>query len=333
MLSYIGRRMLQIIPMWFMITIIIFFLIQLPAGDYVSRYIFNLESSGSIVNDNTAAMLRKQYGLDTPMIQQYFKWIEGIILHGNLGISYEYNRSVNEVLGDRLPLTIVLSIFTLLFTWIVSVPIGIYSAVHQYSKLDYIITFIGFIGISVPAFLIAIVIIYRFFIMTGIAYTGLFSPEYLLAPWSWAKVENLLQRIWLPVVIIGMTGTAAMIRTVRALMLDELGKQYVITARAKGMREWQMMIKYPIRITLNPIISTIGWVLPTIFAGESLVSIVLNLQTIGPIAISAMISQDMYLAASYLLITSTLTIIGTLISDILLVIVDPRIKFGALGRE
>jgi len=330
MLAYIGKRLMQLIPLWIAITILIFVVIQLPKGDYITLHIENLRQSGSEIDEAQAEMLRKQYNLDKPLYHQYFIWMRGIVTKGYLGESFVQKRSVNEILGERITMTIILSIVTLLFTWIVSIPIGIYSATHQYSKADYFFTMVGFIGISVPAFLVAIIIIYRYFIITGIAYSGLFSPDYINQPWDINKFRDLLSRIWLPVVVIGLTGTAGMIRTVRGLMLDELNKQYVITARAKGLSEWKMLLKYPIRVAMNPIISTIGWILPGIFAGEALVSIVLNLQTIGPIALGALQVQDMYLAASYLLIASTLTIVGTLISDVLLVVIDPRIKFGAV---
>jgi len=222
---------------------------------------------------------------------------------------------------------------TLIFTWLVAVPIGIFSATHQYSVWDYFFTFLGFIGVSVPGFLIALVIVYAIFSKTGVAITGLFSPEYVTAPWGLPKILDMLKHVWLPIIIIGLSGTAGLIRTVRGMMLDELGKQYVITARAKGVPEKRLLFKYPIRVAVNPIISTIGWLLPSIISGESLVSIVLNIQTMGPVLMKALLSQDMYLAGSFLLITSTLTVIGTLISDILLAWLDPRIRFGGVAEE
>ncbi|AEE96395.1 ABC transporter permease [Mahella australiensis] len=333
MLNYVGRRVLQLIPLLIAISIIIFVIIQLPPGDYLTMYIQQLELAGTDVSEAQIELLKSQYHLDEPLVQQYFSWIGNIVFHGDFGLSLLWNQPVTEVIGERITLTIVVSLMTLIFTWLIALPIGIYSATHQYSIGDYIFTFIGFIGVSVPGFLIALVIIYAVFSQTGVAMTGLFSPEFVTAPWGWAKIIDMLKHMWLPVIIIGLSGTAGLIRTVRGMLLDELGKQYVITARAKGVPERRLLFKYPIRVAINPIISTIGWTLPGIISGEALVSIVLNLQTMGPVLMKALQSQDMYLAGSFLLITSTLTIIGTLISDILLAWLDPRIRFGGVTEE
>jgi peptide/nickel transport system permease protein len=333
MLGYIGRRLLQIIPLLIALTVIIFFIIQLPPGDFVTMQIRQLELAGTKVSQSEVQRLTALYRLDRPLYMQYLLWIRDIVFKGYLGRSMEYGKSVNEVIGDRLALTVAVSIATLIFTWVVSIPIGIYSATHQYSLGDYFFTFLGFLGISVPGFLIALVIIYAAFALTGRSITGLFSPEFVGVPWSFAKVVDLLKHMWLPMVVIGISGTASLIRVTRGMMLDELQKQYVITARAKGVPERRLLFKYPVRLAINPLISTIGWLLPGIISGEALVSIVLNLPTVGPLLLGAVLSQDMPLAGSFLLITSTLAIIGTLISDVLLAWVDPRIRFGGVTES
>jgi len=330
MLTYIGQRLLQLIPLLIAISIISFALIQLPPGDYLTTYINQLELSGTEVSEGTVISLKQQYGLDKPMYVQYFIWIKNIVLHGDSGRSFTWNEPVADVIGERLGLTIIISIMTLIFTWIIAIPIGIYSAVRQYSFLDYVFTLIGFIGLALPNFLIALVVIYTVFVNTGIAITGLFSPEYASAPWSVAKLLDMLQRIWVPILIIGTAGTAGLIRVMRGMLLDELQKQYVITARAKGLKEGKLLFKYPVRMAINPLISTIGWTLPAIISGEAIVSIVLNLPTTGPMLLDALMTQDMYLAGSFIFILSVLTVIGTLISDILLAWIDPRIRFGGV---
>ncbi|MBW8349176.1 ABC transporter permease [Bacillus sp. IITD106] len=330
MLTYIGQRLLQLIPLLIAISIISFALIQLPPGDYLTTYINQLELSGTEVSEGTVISLKQQYGLDKPMYVQYFIWIKNIVLHGDFGRSFTWNEPVADVIGERLGLTIIISIMTLIFTWIIAIPIGIYSAVRQYSFLDYVFTLIGFIGLALPNFLIALVVIYTVFVNTGIAITGLFSPEYASAPWSVAKLLDMLQRIWVPILIIGTAGTAGLIRVMRGMLLDELQKQYVITARAKGLKEGKLLFKYPVRMAINPLISTIGWTLPAIISGEAIVSIVLNLPTTGPMLLDALMTQDMYLAGSFIFILSVLTVIGTLISDILLAWIDPRIRFGGV---
>ncbi|WP_248926221.1 ABC transporter permease [Paenibacillus hamazuiensis] len=330
MLHFIGHRLLQLIPLLIAISIIVFVIIQLPPGDFLTTYIQQLELSGTKVDAGTIISLKQQYGLDQPAYMQYFIWMKNILLHGDLGRSFQWNMPVSEVIGERLGLTMLISTLTLVFVWVVAIPIGIYSATHQYSFLDYVFTFIGFIGLAVPGFLIALILVYAVFVNTGVSITGLFSPEYVNAPWSWDKVVNMLQRIWLPIVVIGMSGTAGLIRVTRGMLLDELQKQYVITARAKGVEERRLLFKYPVRMAINPLISTIGWTLPGIISGEAIVSIVLNMPTTGPILLKALMFQDMYLAGSFLLILSVLTVVGTLLSDILLAVVDPRIRFGGV---
>ena len=330
MLGYIGRRVLQIIPLFFGLSVIIFIIIQLPPGDYVSMQIEQLRLTGGDVSQAEIDSLRRMYNLDKPLYEQYLHWMEGILLHADLGRSMERGLPVSQVIGDRLALTVIVSLLTLAFTWTTAIPIGIYSATHQYSFMDYFFTFVSFLGISVPGFLIALVILFAVFSRTGVALTGLFSPQFVDAPWSMARLIDMLKHIPVPMVIIGLSGTAGLIRVMRGMMLDELQKQYVITARAKGVEERTLLWKYPVRLAVNPLISTIGWVLPTIISGETLVSIVLNLPTMGPLVLKALMAQDMPLAGSFLLVTGTLTIFGTLLSDILLAWLDPRIRFGGM---
>ena len=328
LLIYIARRILQIIPLLLIITLIAFFIIQLPPGDYLTSVISQRRAAGTDIDEAEIINLTRMYNLDKPMVVQYLLWMKNIITKGDLGMSFQWGRPVTEVIGERLLITILISLSTLIFIWIVALPIGIYSATHQYSFMDYVFTLIGFIGISMPAFLIAIVLIYVVFVNTGIALTGLFSPDFQKQVWSWAKFINMLSRIWLPILILGLSGTAGLIRTTRAMMLDELRKQYVVTARAKGVRETRLLFKYPVRVAVNPMISTVGWLLPSLIAGETIVSIVLNLPTNGPVFLRALMCQDMYLAGGILLMISVLTVVGTLISDILLAVFDPRIRLG-----
>ncbi|MGC8971742.1 MAG: ABC transporter permease [bacterium] len=331
MLSYIIRRLLLIIPLLVVLSIVSFIIIQLPPGDYLTVYLEQLRRSGTLVSEETIARLVKEYGLDKPIYMQYFIWMKNIITQGNFGRSLQWNRPINELIKERLILSVVLSLLSITLTWLIGIPIGIYSAIRQYSTFDYIFTFIGFIGLSVPGFLLALIIIWFAYSRFGLMVTGLFSQAYVDAPWSLAKVIDMLKHIWVPVIIIGMAGTAGLIRTMRANLLDELRKQYVIVARAKGLPERRLLFKYPVRIAINPMISTIGWTLPSIFSGETIVSIVLNLPTMGPLFMQALLAQDMYLAGSFVLIASFLTLIGTLLSDILLAWVDPRIRYENVG--
>lgn len=324
---YIIRRVLQLIPTLILISIVSFLIIQLPPGDYLTVYVANLAAAGEQLSDGEIAALEAQYGLNQPMYMQYFKWIRNFV-QGDMGQSFYWDRPVNQLIGERLALTMIMSFFTLLFVYAVAIPIGIYSAVRQYSPTDYFVTFLGFIGLATPNFLLALVLMYIGIKYFGASAGGLFSEEYLDAPWSLAKVWDMLKHMWLPVVIVGTAGTAGTIRVMRATTLDELGRPYVETARSKGLTENKLTLKYPVRVALNPILSTIGWQLPQIVSGTVLVALVLNLPTTGPLLWRALMSQDMYLAASFIMILSSLTLIGTLLSDILLAWVDPRIRYG-----
>ncbi|MGQ9628815.1 MAG: ABC transporter permease [bacterium] len=327
MLNYIIGRILILIPLLLIVSIVSFIVIQLPAGDYLTTYIMQLRATGTAVDEAEIQRLTQLYGLDRPLYAQYFIWMKNILLRGDFGRSFQWNKPVLEVIKERILLTMVVSITTIVFVWIVAVPIGIYSATHQYSLFDYSFTFFGFIGLATPGFLLALVILWVSFSYFRFNATGLFSPEYAAVPWSLAKVLNMLKRIWVPIIIIGLSGTAGLIRVMRGTMLDEIKKQYVITARAKGVSERKLLFKYAVRVAINPLISTIGWMLPAIVSGETLVSIVLNLPTTGPVFLRAIMLQDMYLAGSFVLILSSLTVTGTLISDILLAWVDPRIRY------
>jgi peptide/nickel transport system permease protein len=327
MLVFILKRVLILIPLLLAISVISFAIIQMPPGDYISSYVARLKAAGREVDAAEITRLTRLYGMDKPPVLQYFVWMRGVILHGDLGYSFQWYAPVREVIGERIVLTMVVSIFTMLFTWAISLPIGIFSATHQYSFFDYLWTFLGFIGLSVPGFLLALMIVWFLFSRFGIKVTGLFSSAYADAPWSIPKVLDMLSHIWVPMVIIGLSGTAGLIRTIRATMLDELNKQYVVTARTKGLDEVRLLFKYPVRVAVNPLISTIGWMLPSIVSGEVLVSMVLNIPTTGPVLLKALLFQDMYLAGGFVLILSSLTVIGTLLSDIFLALLDPRIRF------
>ncbi len=326
MLHYILRRLLYMIPTLILISILVFIVIQLPPGDFLTSYIAQLQQSGESVDLETIAALKARYGLDRPLWQQYFVWIWNM-LHGDFGRSLLWNRPVKELIGERLMLTFVVSFCTIIFIWIVSFIIGVYVATHQYSFGDYIAAILGYLGLATPNFMLALIILWFAYAYFGQNLSGLFSPEYLEAPWSWAKFLDMMKHIWVPVVIVGTSGTAGLIRTLRANLLDELNKPYVLTARAKGLREWKLIFKYPLRIAMIPFISTVGWTLPFLVSGALISSIVLNLPIVGPLYLSALQNQDMYLAGSFLLFLSLLTLLGTLISDILLAWVDPRIRF------
>jgi peptide/nickel transport system permease protein len=328
MLQYIIRRVLLAIPLLFVISLISYMVIELPPGDYLVQYVSSIENAtGQRLTQDEIAQLRSLYGLDRPVYARYLRWIWNF-MQGNLGRSFQYNRPVSELLAERIPLTIAITLFAMIFSWAVAIPIGIFSAVRQYSIFDYIFTTFGFIGLATPSFLLALVVMWIAFSQFGFSASGLFSSEFIDAPWSWARVLDLLKHLPIPAVIIGIGGTAWLIRIMRGNLLDELRKPYVTTARAKGLSETRLLTKYPVRIAINPLISTIGWTLPQLFSGSTLVAIVLNLQTVGPVLFHALLSQDMYVAGSILLILSTLTVIGTLISDILLAWVDPRIRLG-----
>lgn len=326
MLTYAIRRfLLALLTIW-AISVLSFAIIQLPPGDYVTAYIAQLASSGVDVTPEFAENLRQQYGLDSPIYVQYFKWM-GQIARGNFGRSLEWQAPVLDIIGDRLWLTMAVSVSAVLFTWGLALPIGIYSAVRQYSIPDYIFTFIGFIGLAVPSFLLALILMYLGFRYFGANIGGLFSPEYQLADWSLGKVWDLIKHLPLPALILGTAGTAQLVRIMRANLLDELRKPYVITARAKGMSEFRLILKYPVRAALNPFVSTLGYLFPFIISGSIIVALVLGLPTIGPLLLRALVAQDMFLAGTIVLFLGILTVLGTFISDILLMWIDPRIRF------
>jgi peptide/nickel transport system permease protein len=325
-LIYILRRLLILIPVLFIISLASFFLIQLPPGDYLTVLVANLADSGETVDQEQVEALRIRYGLDQPWYAQYGKWIWGV-LQLDFGRSFAMDKPVGELIWERLGLTVTIALLSMLLTWIIALPIGIYSATRQYTFFDTFFTFVGFIGMSTPSFMLALVLMYVAYTYLGAGVGGLFSEPYMDAPWTLARVVDLMKHIWIPVIILAVAGTAGLIRAVRANLLDQLEMPYVITARAKGLSEWRLLIKYPVRIAINPLVSTIGWQLPMLFSGSIIVALVLNLPTVGPLLLTALMDQDMYLAGSILFILSVLTVIGTLISDILLAWVDPRIRF------
>jgi peptide/nickel transport system permease protein len=326
MLRYIGRRILILIPTLAAISVITFVVIQLPPGDYLTTLTAQRAAQGDVMPTGELARLTERYALDEPVIVQYWEWISNIVLHGDFGESFDYARPVSALLAERLPLTIALSVSTLIFIWVVSFPIGVYSAIRQYSVGDYGFTFLGYLGLAVPNFLIALLLMWiglQFFDLNA---GGILSPEYRDAPWSPAKVGDLLAHLWVPIVIWGTAGTAGNIRVLRANLLDELRKPYVVAARARGMPERTMTITYPVRVAMNPFFSTIGWILPGLIAADAITSKVLNLQTTGPLMLRALLAQDMYLAGAILLISAVLVVIGTLVSDIALGWLDPRVR-------
>lgn len=327
MLRFILQRLVLLPLLLFLFSVVVFILIQAPPGDFLDSYIATLASSGSSVEEAQIAALTQQFGLDQPIHVQYLRWMENI-LRGNLGLSLEYQRPNQELIGERLVLTVALALFAFVFTWVVAIPAGILCATHPHSFVDYLFSVLNYIGVAVPNFLLALILMWVAYSSLGVSVTGLFSPEFVDAPWSWARVGNLLSHIWLPMVVIGIAGTARLTRIMRANLLDELNKPYVVTARAKGLSEWRLVLKYPMRLALNPLVSTIGWYLPQLFSGSLIVATVMNLPNIGPLLLRALQSQDMYLAGSILLIYCGLTIVGTLISDILLALLDPRIRMG-----
>ena len=327
MTQYLIRRILYMILLLWVLTVVSFIIIQLPPGDLVSSIARRLTETGEAADQAMLDGMRKNYGLDQPIYVQYWRWFSNV-LQGNFGFSFLLNRRVSEVIGERLALTALVSGSTLIFTFVMAIPIGIYSATHQYKIGDYFFSFMGFIGLATPNFLLALILMMGLLAL-GMSPGGLFSPEYMKAPWSLAKVWDLLKHLPLPIVIVGTAGTAGIIRVMRATLLDELEKQYVITARAKGVREGSLLFKYPVRVAINPIISTIGWLLPVIVSGEIITSLVIGLPTVGPMLFTALQFQDMFLASSLLLFLNFLTVIGTLLSDIVLVMVDPRIRLSA----
>jgi peptide/nickel transport system permease protein len=331
MLGYLVNRILIMIPTLIAISILIFIIINLPPGDYFSTYIAELQSQGENANLTKIAFLKAQYGFDQPLWVQYLYWVGGL-LHGDMGFSFLYDLPVNKVVGDRLLLTFIVSFTTIVFTYIVAFPIGVYSATHQYSMSDYLLTFLGFLGLATPSFLLALVLIYLAHVYIGISVGGLMDPIYLDKPWTWAKALSVFAHLWIPVIVIGTAGTASMIRRLRANLLDELQKQYVVTARAKGLHPMKVLFKYPLRMALNPFISDIGSLLPHVISGAAVVSIVMSLPTTGPMLLDALRSQDMFLAGSFLMFMAFLTVIGVFLSDLALAVLDPRIRLQA-GRS
>ena len=325
MLRYILWRIAVMIPTLLIISALVFTIIELPPGDYFESYIAELQASGETVDVKQIETLRAEYGFDKPPIERYFVWLAGM-LHGDFGYSFEYQLPVSDVVGDRLWLTVLVSFVTIIFTWLVAFPIGIYSATHQYSWSDYGLTFLGLIGLATPNFLLALVFMYFANILFGTSLGHLMDSQFLNEPMSWAKAKSILAHIWIPVIIIGAAGTAGMIRRVRANLLDELQKQYVITAKAKGLHPFKALVKYPLRMSLNFFISDIGSYLPSIVSGAEITAIVLSLETTGPLLIKALQSQDMYLAGSFLMFLAFLTVVGVLISDLALAMLDPRIR-------
>lgn len=326
MAVFIIRRVLYMIPTLVVISILSFAIIQLPPGDFLTSYAAQLRQEGDQVDQAELDALAQRYGLGQPAYVQYGKWISGVLLRGDWGQSFEWQKPVKELIWERLGLTMFLSLSALLVSWFIAIPVGVYSATHQYSWLDYLMTTFSFIGLGVPGFLLALIILFLAQSQLGLNVGGLFSEEYMLAPWSWGKFVDMLKHIWVPMLILAVNGTAGNIRITRANLLDELNKPYVETARAKGVKEGRLIWKYPVRVALNPFFSTVGWSLASLVSGATLIAIVLSLQTTGPMMLRALTSQDMYLAGSFLFLLSTLTVIGTLISDILLAVVDPRIR-------
>ncbi len=325
MTRYIVHRLVLLPLLLFVFSVTVFAIVQAPPGDFLTAYVATLASSGTSIEREQIEALRREYGLDQPLYIQYLKWMRNLA-QGNLGLSLEYQRPNAELIGERLVLTVVLAAFAFVFTWLVAIPAGIYAATHQRSFLDYLFTVLNYVGVATPNFMLALILMWIAFSYFGIGVTGLFSPEFVEAPWSVARVVNLLQHIWLPAVVLGVAGTARLTRVMRANLLDELNKPYVVTARAKGLAEWRVVLRYPARLAFNPLASTIGWYLPALFSGSLIVATVMNLPNIGPLLLRALINQDMYLAGSILLIYCFLTIVGTLISDILLAWLDPRIR-------
>jgi len=325
MILYIVQR-LALLPLLMLIySFVIFAIIQAPPGDFLSAYVATLASSGSSISADQIAALRHQYGLDQPFVIQYFLWMQNLF-HGDFGLSLEYQRPNADLIGEQIGLTIALALFSFVLTWAISVPAGIYSATHPRSLGDHVLTVVNYVGVATPNFMLALILMWVAFAYFDISVTGLYSPEFVDAPWSFARVLDLLGHIWLPALVLGIAGTARLSRIMRANLLDELNKPYVTTARAKGMKEWRLVLRYPVRLAFNPLVSTIGWYLPALFSGSLIVATVMNLPNIGPLLLRALINQDMYLAGGILLIYSFLTIVGTLLSDVLLALIDPRIR-------
>jgi len=326
MSSYIARRFLYMVILLALSTIVSFAIIVLPPGDYLTSYVAQLKSQGEQINEDQIASLEAAYGLGQPTYVQYTKWISNIVFEQDMGRSFAWRAPVSTLILERLPATLLVSIGSTILVYTLAIPIGIFSAVRQYSFWDYFATFVGFIGLAIPNFLLALILMLYFYQSFGISVGGLFSPHLQSAPWSWEKFLDLLIHLPVPLFVIGIAGTASIIRVMRATLLDELNKPYVETARAKGVSEWRLLLKYPVRVALNPIASTIGWILPAMFSGATITAIVLNLPTVGPMLLESLLTEDMFLAAGILLILTVLTIVGTFISDMVLIWLDPRIR-------
>lgn len=332
MLGYVVRRLLVMIPTLLAISLVTFIIIQLPPGDYLTTMVNEMQSRGETVDAGRLQMLRETYGFDRPMHQQYLHWLGGM-LRGDFGYSFEYDMPVADVVGDRLWLTVAVSFATVIFVYVVAFPIGIYSATHQYSAGDYALTLVGFLGLATPSFLLALVLLYLANVWFGTSIGGLMDPRFMGQPWSWEKALSVAEHLAIPVVVIGTNGTAAMIRRLRANLLDELRKPYVVTARAKGLPPGRALVKYPLRMALNPFISDIGNLLPQIVSGGAIVSVVMSLPTTGPMLLDALRSQDMYLAGSFLMFLALLTVIGVFVSDLALAVLDPRIRLSGGAKK
>jgi peptide/nickel transport system permease protein len=325
--QYILKRILLMIPTIFVVSFVTFVVIRLSPVDYATTYVSNLAANGNVTSQETLEQLRNLYGIGEPAPVQYAKWVWGILTRGDFGTAFQYNQPVTAIIGERIQYTLIITLGGLLVSWLIAFPVGIYSAVRQYSPGDYLATFLAFVAISVPSFLVALVIMYIRFKYFNITINGLFSSELEKAPWDLTRVVDFLEHAWLPVLILGIGAIGGLIRTLRANLLDEMCKPYVITARAKGLPEWKVVTKYPLRLALNPFISGVGFTLPQLVNGSIIISVVMNLPLVGSMLLSALTAQDMYLAGSLILITSVLTIIGVFLSDLLLAWVDPRIRF------
>lgn len=326
MLNYLLRRSLYLLLTVAMVSVVAFVLIQLPPGDYLTTYVIQLENQGSTVSETELAGLRRQFGLDRPVLVQYLRWVWNIVSRGNFGHSLLWNVAVSELIWERMGWTLVIALGSLLFTYAVAIPIGIYSALHKYSAFDFSFTVVGYVGLATPNFFLALLLMYLGFKVFGQSVGGLFSPQYADAPWSLAKLLDMLSHLWVPVLVLGTAGTASIIRVMRSMLLDELKKQYVVTARAKGLAERRLVFRYPVRVALNPIVATVGWQLAAIISGAPIVGVVLSLPTTGALMLRALLSQDMLLAGAFILLLSVLTVVGTFISDLLLAALDPRIR-------
>lgn len=328
MLRFVLQRIIWGVFTLLVISLLSFLIIQLPPGDFATAYAAEQRAMGGIVTEAEMAQLREEFGLNDPFLMQYFRWIGGIVLKGDFGFSFAYKKPVADLIWERLWLTVVISFFTIIFIWIIAIPVGVYSATHQYSISDYVLTFFGFIGRAFPNFMLALILMWIGFAYFKLDVSGLFSPQFRAAPWNLAKIWDMIKHLWIPIIVLGVEGTAGLIRVMRANTLDELPKPYVETARSKGLSEAIVIWKYPVRVALNPFVSGLAYLLPSIVSGSVITSVVLNLPTTGPLFLSALMLQDMYMAGAFVLMLSSLTVIGTVISDILLIWVDPRIRLG-----